>query len=120
MCVCVGGGEGEVRGRCGRGVVLVGGGSKKLTLSFLVLREFWRQNFAYFFHLHNAQVEKLQLKVNYPSAPKRNTKFEILIVKIFSLKQKSNKIAATLQKINFCVSKGTALFFLKAKISSFV
>ena len=38
VCVCVWGGG--VRGRCGRGVVLVGGGSKKLTLSFLVLREF--------------------------------------------------------------------------------
>ena len=41
----------------------VGGGSKKLALSSLVLREFWRQYFAYFFHLDYVRVEKLQIKV---------------------------------------------------------
>ena len=46
VCVCV----------CGGGAV--GGGSKKLTLSLLVLRELSRQNFAYFFHLHYVLVER--------------------------------------------------------------
>ena len=59
-------------------------------------------------------------KVNYPLAPKGNSKFEIALVKIFSLKQKPNKITATIEKINFCVSRRTASFFLKTKTSSFV
>ena len=67
MCVCGGGrgiGEWEVGG----------GWVQKLALSLLVLREFTgRQNFAYFFHLHYVRVEKLQVKVNYPSALKSNS-----------------------------------------------
>ena len=59
-------------------------------------------------------------KVNYPLAPKGNSEFEIALVKIFSLKQKPNKITATIEKINFCVSRRTASFFLKTKTSSFV
>ena len=42
------------------------------------------------------------------SIPKENSKFEILIAKIFSLKQKANQIlSATLEKIKFCLFKKT-------------
>ena len=42
------------------------------------------------------------------SIPKENGKFEILIAKIFSLKQKANQIlSATLEKIKFCLFKKT-------------
>ena len=45
------------------------------------------------------------------SVPKGNSKFEILLVKIFSLKQKPNKaVKATIEKIKFYVSKKTASF----------
>ena len=40
------------------------------------------------------------------SAHKDNSKFEILVVKIFSLKQKENQIlSATIEKINFFLSR---------------
>ena len=40
------------------------------------------------------------------SAPKGNSRFEILLVKIFSLKQKSRQILpATIEKIKFCLFK---------------
>ena len=41
-------------------------------------------------------------------APKDNTKFEILLVKIFKLKQKTNQmLSTTLEKNNFFVFKKT-------------
>ena len=48
---------------------------------------------------------------------KGNSKFEILLVKIFSLKQTPNKIlTATIEKIKFCVPKKTALFYFRLKL----
>ena len=32
--------------------------------AILLLRNFWRQYFAYFFHLHYVLVQKLQVKIN--------------------------------------------------------
>ena len=41
-----------------------------------------------------------------PSAPKGNNKFAILLVKIFSLKKKTNQILpAAIEKIIFCLFK---------------
>ena len=43
-----------------------------------------------------------------PSAPKSNSKFEILLIKMFSLKQEINQILlATIEKIKFCLLKKT-------------
>ena len=43
------------------------------------------------------------------SAPKGNSKYKILLVKIFSLKQKTNEILpAAIEKIKFCLFKKTA------------
>ena len=51
-----------------------------------------------------------------PSAPKGNSKFEILLIKKFSLKQKQNKmLTATREKIKFCVSKKSASIFFRLK-----
>ena len=47
-----------------------------------------------------------------PSATKSNRKFEILVVKVISLKQKANQIlSATIDKIKFCLFKKTATLF---------
>ena len=44
----------------------------------------------------------------WPSAHKVNSKFEILLVKIFSLKKKKNQILpATIEKIKCCLFKKT-------------
>ena len=49
--------------------------------------------------------------------PKGNSKFEILLVKLFSLKQTPNKIlTAAIEKIKFCVPKETALFYFRLKL----
>ena len=46
-----------------------------------------------------------------PSTPKVNSKFEILLVKVFNLKQKANQIhPATIENINLCLFKNTASF----------
>ena len=47
-----------------------------------------------------------------PLRPKGKSKFEILFVKIFSLKQKINQILpATIEKIKFCLFKKTNVSF---------
>ena len=47
-----------------------------------------------------------------PSATKSNRKFETLVVKVISLKQKVNQIlSATIDKIKFCLFKITATLF---------
>ena len=44
-----------------------------------------------------------------PWPPKSNCKFKISLVKIFSLKQKTNQILpATIEKVKFCLFKKTA------------
>ena len=43
-----------------------------------------------------------------PLAPKGNNKFKILLVEVFSQKQKTNQILqATIEKIKFCLFKKT-------------
>ena len=43
-----------------------------------------------------------------PPAPKGNSKLEILLVKIFNLKQKTSQtLPATIEKIKFCLFKKT-------------
>ena len=54
-----------------------------------------------------------------PSVPKENSKFEILLVKILSLKQKPIKLQL-LQKKSMFVSTRNSIIFLKTKISSFM
>ena len=53
-----------------------------------------------------------------PSVPKGNSKFEIVLVKILSLKRKTNQIfPATLEKIKFCLFKKTVYSSFKQGIT---
>ena len=55
--------------------------------------------------------------VSRPLVPKVNSKFEILPVKIFNLKQKANQILpAIIGKIKFCLFKKTALCSFRQKL----
>ena len=52
------------------------------------------------------------------SAPKGDSEYEILLVKVFSLKQKTNQILpATTEKIKFCLFKKTASCLFRLETS---
>ena len=63
-------------------------------------------------------IKHIKIQGRRPSAPKGNSTFEVLLVKIFSLKQKTNQILpATTEKIKFCLFKKTVHGSFKQEIT---